>query len=149
MRNADPAYLTLLLQVAHRLPCFLKLGPIARRRPMHLIEINHVSLQAAQTVLALLTNRRGRMVLTRFAIRVPAKTALCEHVRPFAFPLFQRLRNDFLGVAGAIDSGSVDPVDAQFEGAHDGRDGIRVLLITPGEFPAAASDGPCAKSHSR
>src|SRR5258708_33535252 len=102
---------------------------------MHLVEIDHLALQAPQTVLALLTNRSSGEVLTRFAICIPAKTALRKDVRPLAFPLLQRLRDDFFGMTGAVDGGDDNPIDTQFDGAHDGRDEIRSFLFAPGKFP--------------
>ena len=51
-------------------------------------------------------------------------------------------RHDFFGVAEAVDSGSVDPVHAQFKGAVDRGDRVVVVLCSPRELPARAADGP-------
>src|SRR5258708_17353698 len=50
-------------------------------------------------------------------------------------------------MTGAVDRGGVDPVDAQFERATDRGDGIRIVLRTPGKFPARAANSPSAKAN--
>jgi len=39
-------------------------------------------------------------------------------------------------MARAIDGGGIDPIDAKFERTMYRRDGIRIILRTPGKFPA-------------
>jgi len=46
-------------------------------------------------------------------------------------------------MAEPVDRGCVDPVDAQLKGPVNCRDGIIVLLRSPGILPARAADGPC------
>ena len=61
--------------------------------------------------------------------------------------VFSARADDFFGVAEAVDGGGIDPVDAEVEGAVNGRDGFAVILRAPGEFPVAAADRPCAKAN--
>ena len=80
---------------------------------------------------------------------MPAHGALGEDQRPCAAPLFQRPGDDLFRVAQPIDGGRVDPVDAQFERAMNGGDGLVVVLRSPGELPVPAADGPRAKPDRR
>ena len=63
-------------------------------------------------------------------------------------PFLQSPGDNLLGMAQAVNGGGIDPVDAQFECAMNGRDGLRVVLGAPAEFPIAA-DGPCTKADGR
>src|SRR5580692_3879685 len=45
-------------------------------------------------------------------------------------------------MADAVDGGGVYPVHTKFEGAMDGGDGVRIVLMSPREIPAAAANGP-------
>src|SRR2546427_4304383 len=83
--------------------------------------------------------------MTDLAAFIPAQGAFGEDIRPLARPRLQCPRDDFLGVAHAVNRGGINPVDAQFERAMDGRDGRLVVLLAPGEFPACPADGPCAE----
>jgi hypothetical protein len=47
-----------------------------------------------------------------------------------------------------INGGGINPVHAQFEGAMNSRDGLRVVLPAPPEFPVAA-DRPGTKADGR
>src|SRR5262249_24817815 len=51
-------------------------------------------------------------------------------------------RDDLFRVAQPVDGRRVNPVNAGVQRLVDGRDGVNVVLGTPGEFPAPAADGP-------
>ena len=51
-------------------------------------------------------------------------------------------------MAQTVNGGGINPIHAQFERAMNGRDGLRVVLGAPPEFPIAA-DGPCTKADGR
>ena len=51
-------------------------------------------------------------------------------------------------MAQTVNGGGINPVHAQFERAMNGRDGLRVVLRAPPEFPIAA-DGPRTKADGR
>jgi hypothetical protein len=76
--------------------------------------------------------------------RVPAQATFSKDIRTWAGPAFQCASDDFFRVAEAIDGGGVDPVDAEFEGAMNGGDGVVVILRSPGELPAGTAYGPGA-----
>jgi len=52
-------------------------------------------------------------------------------------------------MAGTVHGRGINPVDTQFQGSHDGRNGIVIFLISPTEFPPASADGPGAKTDAR
>jgi hypothetical protein len=124
-------------------PAFLDLG--IGFGPVNLIEIDGVAAEAAQRIVQFLLQRRGFQGLIDGAVLVPAHGALGEDIRLVARGL-QCATDHFFGVAKAVDCGGVDPVDAEVEGAVNCSDGYVVVLRTPGKFPVAAADGPCAKA---
>jgi len=116
---------------------------------VHLVEIDRIHLQAAETVLAFAANGDGAEFFPNFSFLVPAQDALRKNVGARAAPFLQRASDDFLGVAQAVNGGSVDPVDAQLQRAVNRGDGIGVVLRTPGKFPTATTESPGAKSDAR
>src|SRR5690242_2083993 len=112
---ADPADLALLLQPGHRLPGFLKARSIVRRRPVHLVEIDDIDLQAAQAVFAFLADRIAAVILADVALFIPAQDTFCENVRPRSAQVLQRLGNNLFRMADSINCGSVNPVHAEFD----------------------------------
>src|SRR2546421_1705785 len=146
VRHANPAHLAFGLQRGESLPGLFDTGFAVLRRPVHLVEIDGVDLEAAETVLAFAANGNGTELLPNFPFFIPAQNAFGENVGARAAPFLQRARYDFFGVAQAVNGGSVDPVDAQFQCAMNCSDGIGVVLRTPGKFPAAATESPGAKS---
>ena len=146
---ADPAHLALLLQVGHGLPGFFERRAVVFGRPVNLVEIDDVDLQTPQAVFALLADGIGLVDFRDAAFRVPAHGALGEHVGPRALPFFQCPGDDFFRVADAVDGGGVDPVDAEFERAVNGGDGVGVVLGAPAKVVAGAADGPGAEAHRR
>ena len=71
-----------------------------------------------------------------------------KHVRALVESL-EGAADDLFRVAEAVGGGSVDPVDAELERAADRRDRVVVLLWSPAELPAAASDRPGAETDAR
>src|SRR6266446_3156717 len=65
------------------------------------------------------------------------------------FPSCQGAGDDFFRVASAIDGRGINPVDAQFQGAMNCRDGRVVILSAPGELPAGSANGPGPEAHRR
>src|SRR6266850_491088 len=136
VRNTDPTNFPFFLERGERLPCFFETGTVVVRRPMDLVKVDRVHLQAAQTVLAFAADRSGAEFLSGVPFFVPAKDALGEHIGARAAPFLQRAGYDFFGMAHAVDGGGIDPIDAKFERTLNRRDGIRILLRAPGKFPA-------------
>src|SRR6267143_163108 len=136
VRNADPTNFSFFLQGGKRLPRFFKTGTVVVRRPMDLVKIDRVDLQAAQAVLAFAPDRSGAEFLSDVPFFVPAKGALGENIGARAAPFLQSAGYDFFGMAHAVNGGGIDPIDAKFERTMNRRDGIRILLRAPGKFPA-------------
>src|SRR5205807_5868907 len=113
--HADPANFAFGLERGESLPGLFDSGFAVLRRPVHLVEIDGIDLQAAETVFAFAANGNGTELLPDFSLLVPAQNALRQNARARAAPFLQRARDDFLGVAQAVNSGGVDPVDAQFQ----------------------------------
>ncbi len=116
---------------------------------MHLIEIDRVYLQAAETVFAFPANRSGAESFSDCSFFIPLQSALRENVRTRAAPFLQRARDDVFGVAQAVDGRGVNPVDAHLQRAMNCGDGIGVVLRAPGKLPAAATKGPGTKADGR
>src|SRR5215470_1189627 len=87
------------------------------------------------------------MVGGDFAAGIPAQNTFCENVRFCAGPSFESAGDDFFGMADAVNGGGVDPIDAEFKGAMNRSDGIRVILRAPSEFPAGPAGGPSAETN--
>src|SRR6267378_3149738 len=134
VRNTDPTNFPFFLERGERLPCFFESGTVVVRRPMDLVKIDRVHLQAAQTVLAFAADRSGAEFLSGVPFFVPAKDALGEHIGARAAPFLQRAGYDFFGMAHAVDGGGIDPIDAKFERTMNRRDGIRILLRGDSSF---------------
>src|SRR5580704_2279065 len=144
--DSDPADLAFALQGGERRPSFLERGRIGIGRPMNLVEIDHVDGKTAEAVFDFLPDRTGAQDFLHLTIGVPAQAAFREDVRPRAGPAFKGPTYDFFGVSQAVDGGGVDPVDAEFEGAVNGGDGVVVVLRSPGELPAGTAGGPGAEA---
>src|ERR1700674_10566 len=103
---------------------------------MDLVEVDHIDGEAAEAVLDFAADRVGTQYFLHLTLGIPAQAAFGKNVGPGAAPVLQRAGDDFLGVSQTVDSGCVDPVDAEFERAVNGGDGVFVVLRTPGELPA-------------
>jgi hypothetical protein len=80
------------------------------------------------------------------ALFVPAQTAFGKNERARAGPGAQRKPYDFLGMAHAVNGGSVDPVNAKLERAMNRSDRLLVVLLAPTKFPTRSADSPRAKA---
>src|SRR5581483_8210820 len=69
---------------------------------------------------------------------------LREHVRALGKTL-ECTADDLLGATEAVGGGGVDPVDAVLERVVDRGDRLLVVLRSPAELPAAATDRPRAE----
>src|SRR5712664_2581 len=136
VRNADPANFSFFLERGKRLPRFFEPGTVVFRRPMDLVKIDRVNLQATQAVLAFAADGSSAEFLSDVPFFVPAKNALGKNVRPRTTPIFHRAGYNFFGMAHPVDGCGVDPVDTKFERTMNRRDRIRIILRAPGEFPA-------------
>src|SRR5229473_5858416 len=136
VRNADPANFSFFLERGERLPRFFEPGTVVFRRPMDLVKIDRLHLQATQAVLAFAPDGSSAEFLSNVPFFVPAKNALGKNVRPRAAPIFYRAGYDFFGMAHAVYSCRVDPIDAKLERTMNRGDRIRIILRAPGEFPA-------------
>src|SRR5438552_13244271 len=147
--HANKAHFAFCLQRGESLPGFFDSGFVVLRRPVHLVEIDGVDLEAAETVFAFAANGNGTELFPDFAFLVPAQNAFRKNVGARTAPFLQRASDDFLGVAQAVNGGGVDPVDAELQRAVNCGDGIGVVLRTPGKFPATATESPSAKADAR
>src|SRR5258708_22239860 len=127
VRNADPTNFSFLLERGERLPRFFEPGTVVFRRPMDLVKIDRVHLQATQAVLAFAADGSSAEFLSDVPFFVPAKNALGKNVRPRATPIFYRAGYDFFRMAHAVDGGVVDPIDAKFSRPINGRLRSRIL----------------------
>src|SRR6202040_1906218 len=65
--NADPADFSLFLERGHGAPGFFETGAVIFRRPVNLVQVDYIDLQATETVLAFLTNGLRRVDLCHLA----------------------------------------------------------------------------------
>src|SRR5260370_33266783 len=114
---------------------------------MDLVEINYIDGQAAKAVLDLGAYRAGIQYFCDVALRIPMQAALSKDVGLGAAPLLQSAGDDFFRVPQAVYGGTVDPVDAEFERAVKGSDGVFVVLRSPPKLPPRAADRPGPAAH--
>src|SRR6266853_2266122 len=103
---------------------------------MDMIKINYISRKSAKAIFDFAPDGIGAQHFLHLTLAVPAQAALGEAIRPWARPAFECAGDDFLGVSQPVDSGRIDPVDAKFECAVNGGDGVAVILRSPGVLPA-------------
>src|SRR5208283_1965183 len=142
----DPAYLAFFLQGGHSLPGFFQTGAVIGGRPVHLIQVDRVELQATEAIFAFLADGTRGKRGGDFAIGAPGENALGEYVRPRTAPLFQCARNNFFRMTQTINGSSINPIDSEFKRAVNRRDGVGIFLWTPGKFPTRTAGGPGAES---
>ena len=107
-------------------------------RPMHLVEIDDVSLQAPQGLFCFLDDPRPAGIAKRLAVG-PVEPDLGGNDGVFAAaPGGQRLADDLLGPSEAVDRRRVDQVDSAVQRRVNGANGIHLVASAP--HPAA--DGP-------
>jgi len=115
---------------------------------MDLIEVDHVTAEPSQAVLALLADRAALQRIVHLPRIAPDHSTLGKNIGPPSGPLRQSLRDDLLGMSQTVNGGYINPVHAQFQCAMDSRDRLRVVLCAPSKFPIAA-DGPSTKADRR
>src|SRR6202051_2407768 len=116
---------------------------------MDLVEIDHIDGETAEAVLDFFTDRISAQYFVHLTFETPAQAALGKDVGPRTAPVLQRAADDFLRVSQTVDGGRVNPVDAEFERAVNGGNGVVVVLRSPGELPARAADSPGSVAHGR
>jgi hypothetical protein len=109
--NADPANFAFFLQGGEGAPGFFEAGPIVFGRPMDLVEVDDINLQAAQAVFAFLPNGVGIVDFADAAVFLPAHDAFGEDAWACAFPFAQSASDYFFGMTYAVNGGGVNPVD--------------------------------------
>src|SRR5216684_7304360 len=109
---------------------------------MDLVEIDHIDGEATEAVFDFFTDRISTQYFVYLTFETPAQAALGKDVRPRTVPVLQCAADDLLGVSESVDGGGVDPVNAEFERAVNGGNGVVVVLRSPSELPARAADGP-------
>ena len=119
------------------------------RRPVHLVKIDGFDLQPAKAVFAFTANGIGAESLGDFPFFIPAQNTLCEDMGARATPFPQCAGNDFFRMAQAVDGGGVDPIDAKLKRAMNRGNGVRIILVAPGKFPAGTANGPRSKTDGR
>ena len=112
-RVAEVADLALVHEVAQRAERLVDVGVLVG--PVDLVEVDVVGAQPPQAVLALLEDpAAGPAVHVRVLAHRPHELGR-EH--DAVAPVRDRLADDLLGLAGGVDVGGVDEVDAGFERA--------------------------------
>jgi len=120
---------------------------------VELIEVDALDAEPAQRGLALAPDRLRlqHAARRRHGIgRVPVEAALGEDERPLAGrQLAEQPAHDLLGMSETVHRRGVDPVHARLKRAVNRGNGIVIALLSPGELPAGAADGPGPKAHGR
>ena len=115
-----------------------------RVRPMHLIDVDDIGLEAAKRIFELLAEPRRRRVAQDLAAS-PVEPDLGGDDRTFSAAALKRLTDQFLGTAEAIDRRGVDEIDAVVERGVNRADRVAFLRAAP----QPSADGPGAKSDAR
>ena len=112
---------------------------------MELIQVHMICAEPAEAVFHLLADALWRKAsLGRINGILPDQSAFCcqEHGIPFPFECFSHY---FFGMAEAVHSCGVDPVDAEIERPLNCQSGFLIVRVAPSPLPGAA-DCPCAKA---
>src|SRR6185312_8942195 len=141
--DADVAHLAGFPQLFAGGPAFFDV--FLGLRPVDLVEIDGVDVEAAKAVLAFFEDGGLFEALVDDAVRPPAPLALGEDVRLLR-EAFEGAADDFFGMPETVYGGGVDPVDAFIESRVNRVDGSVVILRAPGECPTGAAHGPRADS---
>src|SRR5258705_10782312 len=80
---------------------------------------------------------------------VPTESAFGKYIGPWPPPGRERAGDDLFRVTQAVNRRGVDPVHARLKRAVNRGNGIVIALLSPGELPAGAADGPGPKAHGR
>jgi hypothetical protein len=108
-----------------------------------LVEVDRVDAEALEAGLRLAQDRVGLEAVLHASSRPLDQRALREDVWPVGHP-GDRAADHRLRAPEAVGRGGVDPVHAEIDRALDGRDRLFVVLRSPPELPAAATDRPRA-----
>src|SRR6266567_4643438 len=103
------AHLSLRLQSGQSAPSLLNI--LIWIRPVDLIEIDDIHLQAPQTILHLAPNRVGFQDTTYSPIWIRKTRTLCKYIR-LRRTSFDGPRHHFFSVPHTVDGRSIDPVHA-------------------------------------
>src|SRR5213592_4191872 len=148
----DGADLPFLLQLQECAPVVFERSAVLGG-PVHLVQVDALDAEPAERGLDLAAKaqgiphaaQRGGMV-----VLVPDQAGFGEDVWPVVGrDIAQRAGDDLLRVAEAVHRRRIDPVDAALDGVTDGGDRVRIILVAPGEGPAAAADRPRAEADAR
>src|SRR6478609_11005793 len=99
-------------------------------RPVHLIDVDHIGLEAAERFLELPSEERLGGVAQDLAAS-PVEPDLGGNDRAFTPATFQRLADQLLGAPEAIDGRRVDEIDTVVEGGVNGADRVALLGAAP------------------
>ena len=126
-RRADVADLALPDQVGQRAEGLLDVGVLAR--PVHLVQVDVVGVQAAQRVLDLADDPpAGAAPLVRVG---PHRHEELRGQHDVVAAPGEGLADDPFRLALGVDVGGVDEVDAGIQGAVDDADGVGLVLVSP------------------
>ena len=145
--NSGPANFALLLQVEQGAPSFLDF--FVGLRPVDLVQVNAVHLQALERTFDFLENLFAIGVAIGETHLVGQHAALGGDDHLAAGPLLHRASDHLLGFAEAVGVRRVDPVDAAIERLMNGSDGVRVLLRSPAHAPVIPANGPSTEPDGR
>jgi len=141
--DSDRANLPLTVELMHRLSRFLD----GHRgvRPVYLIDIDVIGLQAPQGILKLPRDAVFRRVAIDRPI-LPLQPRLCRDDDRVSFTVFRnRLSNNLLSYSHAINGRRVHQIDPAFKRGKDRLDAAPLVRSAP--HPSA--HGPCAQSNAR
>jgi hypothetical protein len=116
---------------------------------VHLIEIDDVHLEAAQTVVAFAADGIVIKYRGNAPVFVPAHDALGTNIGARAAPLFKGTGNYFFRMSRAVNGSSVDPVHSELKRAMDRGNRVRVVLLAPSKVVAGATNCPSTESNRR
>jgi hypothetical protein len=118
-------------------PAFLDV--LLRDWPVDLVEVDRVDPESLQAITGLAQDRVAFEAVHDPAVGAFQQRAFGEQVRALGEPL-QCTADDLFGAAEAVGGGGVDPVDPVLQRVVDRRDRLVIVLGTPAELPAPASD---------
>jgi hypothetical protein len=132
----------LLPQLGKRRPAFLDVR--VRVWPVDLVEVDRVHTEPPEARFSLTKDRIALQVVQDAAARSSYQRRLGEHVRTLV-KAGKGAPHHLLGMPETVGGRGVDPVHPEFERPVDRLDRLLVLLWSPAELPATASDRPRAE----
>lgn len=145
VRDANFADFSLGLELDESLPAFLDF--FIGFGPVELVEVDGVGAESSEAGFTFGDDAAAAKAFADLTISQRDSATLGGDERSGGWrEQLQGFTDEDFALTFSVNRGGIDPVDSQFDGAEDGGDGGRAILISPAEFPVTAADGPCAKS---